>query len=106
MTIPAPSLEFELVERGHRYRAVLAGEEVGFAEVDPISTDGLLIKHTEISPKFEGRGFASQLVRHVLEDARRQGRGVIPVCPYAAAYVKKRPELMEYVRESYRAALK
>ena len=105
MDNPTPSLEFELAERGHRYRALLGGEEVGYAEVDPISTDGLLIKHTEIAREYEGRGFGGQLVQHMLEDAKRQGRGVIPVCPYAAAYVKKRPELIEYVRESYRAVL-
>ena len=98
-------LKFELAEGGHRYRALLGATEVAFADVDPIGADGLLIKHTETSPAFEGRGFGGQLVRHMLEDARRQGRGVIPVCPYAAAYIKKRPELIEYVRESYRAVL-
>jgi predicted GNAT family acetyltransferase len=99
-------LEFDLVANGRRYVALLDGKEVGFADVDPISADGLLIKHTEISSQYEGRGFAGQLVQHMLEDARRRGRGVIPVCPYAAAYVRKRPELMEYVRESYRNVLK
>lgn len=98
-------LQFELVNGGHRYRALLAGTEVGYSEVDPIATDGLLIKHTEVSPPFEGRGFGGRLVQHILEDARRQGRGVIPVCPYAAAFIKRRPELMEYVRESYRGVL-
>lgn len=98
-------LEFELADEGHRYRAHLAGAEVAYSEVDPISTDGLLIKHTEVSPEFEGRGFGGQLVRHILEDARRNGRGVIPVCPYAAAFIKRHPELLEYVRESYRGVL-
>ncbi len=41
----------------------------------------------------------------MLEDARTQGRGVIPACP-AAAYIQRHPELMEYVRESYRAVLR
>jgi predicted GNAT family acetyltransferase len=98
-------LRFELINDGHRYRALLAADEVGFADVDPIANDGLLIKHTEVAPAFEGRGFGGQLVRHMLEDARRQARGVIPVCPYAAAYIKRHPELMEYVRENYRAVL-
>jgi hypothetical protein len=98
-------LEFELVSEGHRYRALLAGAEVAYSEVDPISTDGLLIKHTEVSPEFEGRGFGGQLVRYILEDARRNGRGVIPACPYAAAFIKRHPELMEYVRENYRGVL-
>lgn len=98
-------LTFDVVANGHRYRALIAGEEVGYSEVDAISTDGLLIKHTEVAPAFEGRGIGARLVRHVLEDARRLGRGAIPVCPYAAAYVKGHPEYMEYVRESYRAVL-
>lgn len=99
-------LQFDLINDGHRYRALLAGEEVAFADVDPIAADGLLIKHTEAATAFEGRGFGGQLVRHMLEDARRQGRGVIPVCPYAAAFIKRHPELMEYVRENYRAVLR
>ena len=98
-------LEFKLTDGGHRYRSLLGETEVGFADVDPVSTDGLLIKHVETSSEFEGRGFGSQLVRHILEDARRQGRAVIPVCPYAAAYIKRNPELIEYVRESYRSVL-
>jgi len=98
-------LEFELAHEGHRYRALLAGAEVAYSEVDPISTDGLLIKHTEVSPEFEGRGIGGQLVRHILTEARRNGRGVIPACPYAAAFIKRHPELLEYVRESYRAVL-
>ncbi len=98
-------LTFDLADKGHRYRALLDGAEVGYAEVDPIAEDGLLIKHTEVSPEFEGRGIASRLVVHILEDARRQGRGVIPICPYTAAFVKRNPEYIEYVRESYRAVL-
>ena len=101
----AEALEFRLRDDGRRYSALQAGEEVGYAEVDPIGADGLLIKHTEIAPKFEGRGFGSALVRHILEDSRRQGRGVIPVCPYAAAFIKRHPEYMPYVRESYRRVL-
>ena len=99
------ALEFELTREGHRYRALLAGEEVGYSEVDPIGTDGLLIKHTEVVPHFEGRGFGAALVRYMLADARRLGRGVIPACPYAAAFIKRHPEYMEYVRESYRPVL-
>ena len=98
-------IEFELDEKRRRYRVVFDAQEIAFAEFDPISTDGLLIKHTEVLPAFEGRGIGSALVRHMLEDARRQGRGVIPICPYTAAFIKRHPEYLEYVRESYRPVL-
>ena len=98
-------LEFRTEKDGHRYSALLAGQEIGHSEVDPIGQDALLIKHTEISPGHEGKGFGGQLVRHMLEDAKRQGRSVIPICPYSAAWIKKHPEYMEYVRPSYRSVL-
>ena len=98
----AEQLEFRLEQDGHRYSALLAGNEVGHSEVDPIGQDALLIKHTEIDPGHEGKGFGGQLVRHVLEDAKRQGRTVIPICPYSAAWIKKHPEYREYVRSDFR----
>ena len=105
MTGGVDALRFRLDESGHHYRALLDGQEVASAEVDAISTDRLLIKHTEVLPAFEGRGIGSALVLHMLEDARRQGRGVIPICPYAAAYIKRHPQYMEYVSEGYRPVL-
>lgn len=99
-------LAFERSGDGKRYRALLGGEEAGFAEVDPIGTDGLLIKHTEVSNAFEGRGIAGKLVRFILEDARHEGRGVVPICPYARAYILRHPEFMDYVRESFRASMR
>lgn len=95
----AHPLEIELADNGRRYRAMLSGEEVGFGDVDLIAADGLLIKHTEVAPRFEGRGYGSALIRHIIEDARRQGRGVIPVCPFAAAFIDRHPEYREYVRK-------
>ena len=98
-------LEFDSIEDGHVYRALLGGAEVGFSEVDLIASDGLLIKHTEVRPEFEGRGIGGALMRHILESAKKQGRGVIPICPYAAAFIKRNPEYLDYVRENYRAVL-
>lgn len=99
-------VEFSYDAARKRYVAKRDGVEVAFSEVDPISADGLLVKHTEVLPAFEGQGIGGALVRHILEDARSQGRGVIPACPYAAAYIKRHPELMDSVRESYRAVLR
>ena len=96
----AHPLEFELADNGRRYRALLSGEEVAYGDVDPVASDGLLIRHTEVAVRFEGRGYGSALVRHILEDAQRQGRSVIPACPFAAAFIKRHPEYQEYVRRA------
>jgi predicted GNAT family acetyltransferase len=105
MAREAPDLAFEASADGRRYRALLEGEEVAFADVALVGADALRIRHTEVSPAHEGRGIGGALVRHMLEDARRQGRAVIPACAYAAAYIARHPEYLPYVRESERAAL-
>ena len=100
-----PNLQFRFEEGGHRYTALADGAEVGFADIDPIGKDAVILKHTEVSQQHEGKGYAGALVKHVLEDSRARGRSVIPVCPYAASYIKRHPEYMDYVRESYRSVL-
>ena len=99
-------LRFERVAGGHRYRALIGSDEVAFAEVDPIGKKSLLIKHTEVLPDFEGRGIGGKLVKHMLDEARSEGRSVIPICPYAAQYIKRHPEYLENVREDYRGAMR
>ena len=94
----AHPLRFELSDNGRRYRALLSGEEVGFGDVDPVGSDRLVVKHTEIASRFEGRGYGSALARHILEDARRQGRTVVPVCPFVVAFIKRHPEYQAYVK--------
>jgi predicted GNAT family acetyltransferase len=52
--------------------------------------DGLIeIRHTEVPSEIEGRGFGSQLVRGVLENARSRGLKVVPRCPFVAAYMRR-----------------
>jgi predicted GNAT family acetyltransferase len=48
--------------------------------------------HTEVPKELEGRGIGSALIRGVLDTARRQGLKVVPLCPFAKAYIEKHPE--------------
>jgi hypothetical protein len=89
----------------HRYRLLLDGQEVGFVEYDPIGELAVLIKHTEVLPDFEGKGFGSELVRRMLEDVRLQGKTVIPICPYAMNFIRRHREYLEVVRPDMRAAI-
>ena len=76
----------------NRYEVLLDGELAGFA--DYILTDGLItFTHTEIQPKFEGRGAGSALVRFALDDVRATGDAkVLPICPFVKAWILKHPE--------------
>ena len=80
-----------------RYEARLEGELAGV--IDYVAKRGrIALVHTEVVPAFEGRGIASRLARHALDDARRRGLIVIPICPYVKAYLERHPEDRELVR--------
>lgn len=84
-----------------RYVGARDGVEVAFAEIDLIGSDAILIKHTEVVPAEEGKGYGSALVRSLLEHIRAEGKKVIPICPYAAAYIRKHPEYQDVVRPGF-----
>lgn len=52
----------------------------------------IIIDHTEVPDPFRGQGVGVVLVRTAVEDARREGRKIIPLCPFAKAQLEKHPE--------------
>jgi predicted GNAT family acetyltransferase len=59
--------------------------------------------HTLTDPRFEGQGFASQLVRTALTDARADGLSVLPFCPFVRGYIAGHTEYLDLVPEDMRA---
>ena len=55
--------------------------------------------HTDVPRDLEGRGIASHLARAGLDYARAQKLGVVPRCPFFAAWIGKHPEYQDLVRE-------
>jgi uncharacterized protein len=53
--------------------------------------------HTEIDPAVERRGLGTALVRAALDDARSRGLGVVPICPFVDAFVRRHPEYADLV---------
>jgi predicted GNAT family acetyltransferase len=78
-------------EAAGRYEIRLDGRRVGLADFYRRG-DTVVIPHTETLPEFGGRGLASQLVRHCLDDIRDQQLRVDPACPFVAAYIRRNPE--------------
>ena len=69
---------FELVETG------------GTAFADYVREPGrLIIPHVEAPPNLRGTGAAGRLMEGVLAIARREGVKLVPICSYAAAYVRR-----------------
>jgi predicted GNAT family acetyltransferase len=79
-----------------RYEIEEEGEVAGFLmyRVEP----GVLeLVHTDVDPKWEGKGVGAALVKGALDDVRARGLKMRPYCPFVAAYVRRHPEYEDLV---------
>ncbi|MDB5878146.1 MAG: family N-acetyltransferase [Variovorax sp.] len=101
------SLDIQIADNPaqHRYEAMLGSELAGFCEYN-LLTEAIMFTHTEVLPAFEGKGVGSALAKHVLDRARSDGKHVIPVCQFIAAYIRKHREYADLVRVDVQRAFK
>lgn len=57
----------------------------------------VVVTHTRVEPAFQGRGVGSHLAEGALELLRASGRGVVPLCPFVSAYIRRHPEYQDLV---------
>jgi predicted GNAT family acetyltransferase len=74
-----------------RYQASIDGTPAGFAAYR-LQGDHVVFTHTEVDPAFEGKGVGSALARAALDDVRSRGLGVVAMCPFVSAYIRRHPE--------------
>jgi predicted GNAT family acetyltransferase len=79
-----------------RYEASVGSKVVGFIAYREVPGRITLI-HTEVEPELEGEGVGSQLVAGALDDIRRRGLSIVPLCPFVSAYVRRHPEYSDLV---------
>ncbi|HXV01412.1 MAG TPA: GNAT family N-acetyltransferase [Caulobacteraceae bacterium] len=65
------------------------GDGVIFADYRR-TADKLFIDHVEAPPALRGTGAAGALMEAIVEEARAEGRTIVPVCGYAAAWLRRR----------------
>jgi uncharacterized protein len=83
-------------EARSRYELCIEGRVVGVA--DYVDRDGtVVLPHTEIEPSMRGQGLGELLVRHTLDDLRRQERRIVPSCWFVAQFVREHPEYRDLV---------
>ncbi len=87
-----------------RYEAVVDDRLAGYVAYRP-RRDGLALTHTDVLPRWEGRGIGGRLTRAALDDARARGLAVLPYCPFVAAWIRRHPEYEDLVPEGERALL-
>jgi uncharacterized protein len=82
------SIEVRDAPDRHRYEATVDGNLAGFAAYR--DQGGVRVfTHTEVMPRFEGRGVGSALARGALDDVRATGRSLVPQCPFIRDYIER-----------------
>jgi len=86
-------LQIELEENGNKGRYVHAagGVEAEMTFVR-IGEKQIIIDHTEVPSQFRGQGVGEALVARAVEDARKNGWKIRPLCPFAASRFRRHPE--------------
>ena len=89
----------------HRYEAAFEQDLAAYCEYNLVG-DAIMFTHTEVLQAHEGKGVGSRLAKHVLDEARAQGKHVIPVCQFIAGYLRKHHEYMDLLRPDIARAFK
>jgi predicted GNAT family acetyltransferase len=79
-----------------RYEIEVDGEVAGFLlyRREP----GVIeLVHTDVDPKWEGKGVGATLVQGALDDLRARGLKMRPICPFVRAYLRRHPEYEDLV---------
>jgi len=67
-----------------------------------IRPEGLAWDHTFTPRDLRHEGAAKALLLHAIEDMRKRGKQVIPVCPYVSLQFDRHPEWQDVLVEKFR----
>ena len=57
--------------------------------------DKMILEHTEVAEELKGQNIGYQLVEAAVEYARQHQFKILPLCPFANAVFKKKPEYQD-----------
>ena len=88
--------DFEITEeRGTskgRYVATAPGKPEAELTYSIANAHLIIVDHTGVPDEWRGMGVGKALVQRVVEDSRKRGVKIVPLCPFAKAQIQKTPE--------------
>ena len=76
-----------------RYVARVEGRDgSGELTYSRLSPAKIIADHTGVDDSLRGTGVGQALVERLVEDARRDGFAVVPLCPFVAAQFRRHPD--------------
>jgi predicted GNAT family acetyltransferase len=89
----------EFKEEETRIALVVDGVEAGEITWKNDGDSLWIVEHTRVNEAFQGKGYAGQLVEAVVERARREGKKLELVCPYAKKVIDRTPEYQDVLHK-------
>lgn len=91
MSTDEPALVVRRNDEAERYEGWLGDDQVSVIDYRRVG-DTLVVTHTGTEPRWRGRGLAGETTRQALDDVRRRGLRVRPLCPFTVDYLDSHPE--------------
>jgi predicted GNAT family acetyltransferase len=79
-----------------RYELLVDGEVAAFVQYQ-MRGGRLLLVHTEVDKARAGQGLASALIKGTLDDIRKRGIPMLPVCSFVDGFIQRHPEYDDLV---------
>jgi len=93
MQVDLDKLEVTHNQANHAFEVWIDGQ---LSKLDYIQdAKNFVITHVGVYPEFRGQGVAAKIVEAGLQYAKQNSLRVIPMCSYAAAYIRRNPRYME-----------
>ena len=77
----------------HQYQLQL-GDHLALAAYR-LDDDVMRFTHTEVPEELKGQGIGRRLVADALDDVRRRGLKVVPLCAFVRHYIDTHPETQD-----------
>jgi predicted GNAT family acetyltransferase len=81
-----------------RYFAVVNGHEAEMT-YSRAGESLIIIDHTSVPDALRGRSVGQALVKKAVEDARVEGKKILPLCPFAKAQIAKHVEWQDVLQK-------
>lgn len=97
MQVDLEKLEITHNPANHAFEVWIEGQ---LSKLDYIQdAKNFVITHVGVYPEHRGQGVAAKIVEAALQYAKENSLRVIPMCSYAAAYIRRNPRHMELTEQ-------
>ncbi|MBB4807811.1 putative GNAT family acetyltransferase [Chryseobacterium defluvii] len=82
-------------EKHGNFEALIDGNRAGLMTYTWAGEERFIIDHTEVEEAYNGKGVGKEMVLAAVDFARKEGKKIIALCPFAKATFQKNKELQD-----------